>query len=142
MEKRDTDNSKNTTHHENKGVSFGEVRVREHERILNPRASSRYAGLELGWAHQANSDHILVDEYEKIKETEHHEKKQHRDFERLQKLLKYGYSTKDVLALEQEKKRKLELREKGIEAPDEDKDYSFLDANKPKHGLKKFFGFK
>lgn len=46
--KNTTSINNNTSMDESKGVSFGEVRVRVHERILNRRASAMYAGLELG----------------------------------------------------------------------------------------------
>lgn len=103
-----------------KGISFGEVRVREHERILNPRASSLYAGLELGWSHRS-SLRYQVDDFEKKKEIDHNttsKQKKKQGFERLQALAKYGYNPKDVVSLEQQKKTHLELREKGIEVPD------------------------
>jgi cupin superfamily acireductone dioxygenase involved in methionine salvage len=123
-----------------KGISFGEVRVREHERILNHRPSAKYADLAMGWAHHA-SEHHLVDDFEKIKEEEHHKKKKHKEHERLQVLAKYGYSTKDVLTLEKDKKKALERREKGI--PEEPEDTA-----KPRpivRGIKSLFagvGFK
>jgi cupin superfamily acireductone dioxygenase involved in methionine salvage len=96
-----------------KGISFGEVRVREHERVLNTRSSARYADLTLGWAHHG-SKHYVIDDFEKLKEEEHHEKKRHKHYERVQVLSKYGYSPKDVITLEEDKKKVMEKREKGI----------------------------
>ena len=47
-------------------VVFGEVRIREHERILSsrPSFSETFAGLLLGWKYKSNSFRCLVDEYE------------------------------------------------------------------------------
>lgn len=124
-----------------RGVQFGEVRVRQHERILNRRASAKYAGLELGWGHRA-SDHILVDDFEHAKEIEHHKEHKHQGFERLQRLIKYGYTPKDVLELEKEKKRKLELREKGMKVAEEDEDLDFLEPKtQTPHACNRHQGF-
>jgi hypothetical protein len=77
------DGSKKTTvgGGKKKGISFGEVRIQEHEHIINHRPSARYANLTLGWVHHA-SERLLVDDFERIKEEEHHQKKKHRDHER------------------------------------------------------------
>lgn len=130
-----------------KEVSFGEVRVRQHERILTRRASAVYAKLEIGWAHSSSS-HCLVDEFEKekqhaLKDNSTREHK-YREFERLQTLAKYGYTTRDILALEKEKKHALMLRAKGIEAPDpeeeQERDPLGEDKRAGGRGLRQFLG--
>jgi hypothetical protein len=120
-----------------KGISFGEVRVREHERVLNTRPSARYADLTLGWAHHS-SQHYVLDDFEKIKEEEHHEKKKHKHFERVQVLAKYGYAPKDVITLEKDKKKAMERREKGVieEEPE------YIEAKPKPRGIMGFFSKK
>ena len=100
-----------------RSVEFGKVRVRNHERVLNRRASSCYASLDIGWAYGGISDHFDIDEFEDIKkETQDKEQevakkresfegpiKKPKDHERLAVLTKYGYSPREVLKMERVK---------------------------------------
>lgn len=129
-----------------KAVSFGEVRVRQHERILARRASEVYAKLEIGWAHNSSS-HCLVDDFEKEKRAlkdNHDREHKYREFERLQTLAKYGYTTRDILALEKEKKQALLLRTKGIEVPspenEQERNSAAEDKSAGSRGLRLFLG--
>lgn len=101
-----------------KGVSFGEVRVRQHERVLKTRTSDLYAGLQLGWNFKG-SERFPVDDYEKKKEEEHHETHRNKSFERIKVLKEYGYSVDEVLSVEDKKKRNLDLRNRGIAVPED-----------------------
>jgi len=98
------------------GVQFGEVRIREHERVMKKRVSDIYAGLEIGWGHQS-SRHMTVDDFEDLKIEEHHEKHRNQKHERLKVLTKYGYSAKEVLDLEKKRANLSEQRKLGNRTP-------------------------
>ena len=113
-------------------VTFGEVRIRTHERILDDRPSCAYAGLALGWGHNKESICCNLDDFEMEKEfnkiypseeesttsaslsttsnTSSSAPKKCTPCERLQVLNDYGYSMVDVIKLEKEKKKALEQR--------------------------------
>ena len=97
------------------GISFGEVRVREHERVLDKCTSKRY-GLAIGWGHQASTHHV-VDDFEQKKVDENHSgvlKKKVKDYERLQKVSGYGYKTKEVMKGEKIRIENKQRRDKGL----------------------------
>ena len=131
-----------------KGIRFGEVRVREHERILNRRVSAEYAELDMGWAHRT-SYRLGVDDFEQLKIQEEDDKdgspkghspsvhsKRLANHERRQVLAKYGYKPKEVFDLEQKKKEIKENQDKGIPQPEEVPEVK----PKPRKGL--FSAFK
>lgn len=128
------------------GVQFGEVRIRKHERVLKTRVSDIPNGLELGWKHQ-QSERLAVDEYEKIKEEthphhdphDHYYKHKQNKFERMQVLAKYGYSPKEIVALEEEKKKNLQLRNQGVKVPEVVDFHEAPGKSEKKHGLFRFW---
>lgn len=78
----------------------------------------------MGWNHRS-SVHYGVDDFEQKKIDEHHEKKKLQFYDRLQVLAKYGYSMKDVIAAEKDRKETVERREQGLpELPDKEIDDS------------------
>ena len=107
-----TENSEEEKKKKKGGIQFGEVRVREHERVLDKRTSTMN-GLALGWAHRT-STRFDIDDFEQKKIEENHEKKKLKHYERVQVLSKYGYKPKDVIKAEQDRKKVSERRHQGL----------------------------
>ena len=139
------DNTMDSNEHGGR-VSFGEVRIRQHERILNTRPSCNFADLTLGWRHHSSIRQNL-DDYEQQKEVSQQQQQSSSSStmktsscslsssslssmptattscsvnritgpERLQKLNEYGYTAKEVLRLEKEKKQAIRQRKKDEE---------------------------
>mmetsp|Transcript_19358 Transcript_19358/g.29886 ORF Transcript_19358/g.29886 Transcript_19358/m.29886 type:complete len:163 (+) Transcript_19358:129-617(+) len=101
-----------------KGVSFGVIRVREHERILVDGADDDvYACLAIGWGHTRSSHRCLVDEMEEMKSAESTasasscpSSQRHSASERVKVLNEYGFPLQEVMRHEAKKKKSCALR--------------------------------
>ena len=115
-----SDGSKKTKKKKAGGISFGEVRVREHERVLDKMTSKKF-GLGIGWGHQSSTHHIL-DDFEQKKVEENHAgiiKKKVRDNARMQTLSRYGMTTKEIVKEDKKRETTKERFEQGLDAPEE-----------------------
>ena len=87
------------------------------DELVLDRRSSEANGLGIGWAHRSSVRYV-VDDYEQKKIDEHHHegalKNKSKHYERFQKLVNYGYSTKEVLEAEKERQKAQIRRQQGL----------------------------
>ena len=120
-----TDNNSTTGR---KSVSFGVVRIREHERILvdetDSRCNNEYA-LGLGWQYNQSSQRCLVDDLEREKEQQEQqtsfgyynhpptELRPYTALERMHVLNEYGYSMSEVMEHERNMQKQRRKNRRG-----------------------------
>jgi hypothetical protein len=101
-----TNHNDSETSSSRKCVSFGVIRVREHERILLDGPDDNvYACLAIGWGHHQSSHRCLVDDLEEPR-TPQCPSQRHSASERVQVLNEYGFPLHEVMRNEMMKKKK------------------------------------